>query len=321
MNFSISIALCTYNGERFLEEQLESILKQSRLPEELVVCDDCSSDGTIEILERFKKVSPFRVYIYNNVKNLRSTKNFQNCISLCNGDIIFLCDQDDYWNMDKLEKIEREFINNKDTKLVFTNALIVDENLTPLGYSAWETFQVGEEELAKIKNNPFELLFYGNKITGATMAFRKDCLHIHEYPNNWIHDGWISILIAYQYPNGIKYLREELILYRQHGGNQIGGLRVEKNPYDRTFKNNKILIDEQFNYFKTLKDEVSKLPITNRKYVQLLDNRLRHLKNRNSLSINFLKKLPIIFKELVTLRYFRYSNGFRSAIKDMFITR
>jgi len=85
----VSIALCTYNGEKFLAEQLKSIAGQTRLPDELVICDDCSQDATVDIVRGFAKVAPFSVRLLTNKTNAGSTKNFERAISLCEGDIIF----------------------------------------------------------------------------------------------------------------------------------------------------------------------------------------------------------------------------------------
>ena len=93
----ISVAMCTFNGSRYLEEQLGSVAQQSLSPFELVVCDDGSTDATVEIVHRFALRSPFPVYLHQNVTNLGSTRNFEQAIQLCRGEAIALCDQDDYW--------------------------------------------------------------------------------------------------------------------------------------------------------------------------------------------------------------------------------
>src|SRR5262245_49520236 len=103
----LSVALCTYNGARFLHDQLSSIARQSSLPHELVICDDRSSDNTVAIIERFALGAPFPVRWQVNATNLGSTKNFELAISRCHGDVIALSDQDDIWQRDKLAQIER----------------------------------------------------------------------------------------------------------------------------------------------------------------------------------------------------------------------
>src|SRR6266704_3029265 len=105
--FQISIALCTYNGARFLPEQLESIAAQTRLPDEMVVCDDRSADETTDIIRTFAKNALFPVRLEINEQKLGSTKNFEKAIRLCHGEIIAPADQDDVWNPQKLSKLWR----------------------------------------------------------------------------------------------------------------------------------------------------------------------------------------------------------------------
>src|ERR1019366_197610 len=93
----ISVALCTYNGERFLSQQLASIGKQTRLPDELVVCDDSSTDRTVAIVREFAASVSFPVRVFENQRNLGSAANFERAIRLCDGDLIALSDQDDIW--------------------------------------------------------------------------------------------------------------------------------------------------------------------------------------------------------------------------------
>ena len=122
---TISIALCTYHGERFLQEQLDSFLQQTRLPDELVVCDDGSTDLTVPILEAFGVQAPFPVRLSINSQNLGFTKNFEKAISLCRGEIIAMSDQDDVWLPEKLEKFEQVFVNRPQLGYVFCNAQVV----------------------------------------------------------------------------------------------------------------------------------------------------------------------------------------------------
>jgi glycosyltransferase involved in cell wall biosynthesis len=105
----LSVALCTYNGTQYLQEQLDSIAAQTKLPDELVICDDRSSDNTVEIIKLFSSKVSFPVHLHINEINLRTIKNFEKAISLCTGDIIVLSDQDDVWKPCKTERILRCF--------------------------------------------------------------------------------------------------------------------------------------------------------------------------------------------------------------------
>lgn len=126
----ISVAMATYDGERFLVEQLESLAAQSRLPDELVVSDDCSSDRTLAVVEEFARSAPFPVSIFKNAKTLGYADNFLRAAQLCKGDWISFCDQDDVWMPGKLATIERYTeISGRDVMLIAHSAAVVDEDL------------------------------------------------------------------------------------------------------------------------------------------------------------------------------------------------
>ena len=108
----ISVALCTYNGEKFINEQLDSILNQSKKIDEIIICDDCSTDNTIGILNKYYEQYPNIFKIYINRVNLKSVKNFEKAILLSSGDFIFLSDQDDIWVHNKVEKYIQYFNEN-----------------------------------------------------------------------------------------------------------------------------------------------------------------------------------------------------------------
>src|SRR5207253_4621935 len=124
----LSVAMCTYNGASYLQEQFDSIAMQTRLPDELVICDDVSVDTTKEITDKFAAVAPFAVKRHFNENNLGSTKNFEKAIGLCQGDIIALADQDDEWSPIKLEQLEAALASSAKTGLVFSDAEVVDQN-------------------------------------------------------------------------------------------------------------------------------------------------------------------------------------------------
>ncbi len=136
----ISVALCTYNGERFLGRQLASMQQQTRLPDELVVCDDCSTDSTIEILNGFAASSPFPVRITRNDQNLGFVANFERAIRLCEGNLIALSDQDDIWYPTRLERSLQEFTAHPELGLVFSDADVIDDRDQLTGTRLWTNF-------------------------------------------------------------------------------------------------------------------------------------------------------------------------------------
>lgn len=222
----ISIALCTYDGERFLEPQLKSLLAQVRLPDELVACDDGSSDGTVSILEAFARRAPFPVRIERNEVRLRSTRNFEKAIGLCTGDLIATCDQDDVWLPEKLALCEAAFLRDPHLGLVFTDAEIVDDSLRPRGFRLWDTIHFGRGARRRVQHGRgFDVLLRQWLVTGATMMFRAEYRTIVlPIPPSWIHDGWISFLIGALAP--IAMVERPTLLYRQHAAQQIGAERL-----------------------------------------------------------------------------------------------
>jgi glycosyltransferase involved in cell wall biosynthesis len=221
----ISIALCTFNGEEYLAQQLDSILNQIRLPDELIICDDLSSDNTINILENFEIKAPFLVKIFVNDFNLGSTKNFEKAISLCSGDLIALADQDDLWLPRKLIDIEQLFIDNPAVGMVFTDAEVVNEASISLGYTLWQYGKFGRKERqtisAEYSSSIFKMLVRKNVVTGATMCFRSEFRSTFiPIPTTWVHDHWIAVMLSLK--TKISLINMPLIKYRQHSNQQIG---------------------------------------------------------------------------------------------------
>ena len=129
----VSIAMAAYEGERFIAEQLESLASQTRLPDELVVSDDCSTDGTLGIVERFSKRARFSVRVVTGTRNVGLTQNFERSIAACTGDVIFPCDQDDVWMPQKVSKMTDALARYPSAGVVVSNSQVVGEDLRPTG--------------------------------------------------------------------------------------------------------------------------------------------------------------------------------------------
>jgi glycosyltransferase involved in cell wall biosynthesis len=217
----ISVALCTYNGERFLQTQLDSILSQTRLPDELVLCDDGSGDGTLAIAEAFAQRAPFPVRVVQNKTNLGSNRNFQQAIELCSGDLIVLSDQDDIWAPSRVERSEAELQAKPGCGLVFSDAIVIDDDGRPTGNTLWQNFVFTPELQSKMRSGSYTPLAQYRFITGATVTFRS--LHrplLFPIIGDWVHDGWIAMLIACL--SGVCFIPEPLVQYRQHTSQQLG---------------------------------------------------------------------------------------------------
>jgi len=230
----LSIAMCTYNGAAYLSEQLESVAAQTRRPDELVVCDDHSTDGlTREIVKEFASRVQFPVRLFVNQKNLGGKKNYQLAIERCQGDIIFFCGQDDVWKPNKLSRIEAVFSAAPEVGLVFTDAEVVSEDLHTLVDSLVDNSAFGTESQALVnEGKALQVLLEGNVVTGATMAFRSRFRSlVVPIPDDTIlqEDAWIALIIAAV--AAIVFLKEPLIKYRQHAGQQIG-VSIKGSKYE-----------------------------------------------------------------------------------------
>jgi glycosyltransferase involved in cell wall biosynthesis len=221
---TISVALCTYNGERYIRHQLDSILHQTIKPDEIVICDDVSSDSTMQILEEYKQNHPDIFRIHRNEVNLKSNKNFQKSVSLCTGDYIFCADHDDVWKTDKVEKILAVFKADASLEGVFSNAELIDGNGNVYeNTSLWDQISFNEALYPK-PVNLFEIINRkGNIVTGATLCIKKEVKDfIFPFPDSKdiYHDEWIALLLAYR--KTLAYTTEKLIQYRIHSGQQVG---------------------------------------------------------------------------------------------------
>ena len=317
--------MCTYNGAEFLPAQWESILAQSRKPDEIVVCDDGSSDQTRSLLEKFASESPIPVTLHFNQTNLGSVKNFEQAIRLCTGSIIALSDQDDVWRNDKLQIIETAFNDSPNVGLVFSDAEIVDENLNPLGRRMWSEvcFDPYKQKLIA-RGRALEALITGWTVTGATMAFRSEFVNLSlPIPDGiaMIHDGWIALTTATV--AAVVAIDEPLIKYRQHEKQQIGApARPEPEAQPRgvqTALRRRNRSDELHKILETLEARLlaQAQNYDTRKALAFVSDYAFHLNVRANLPQRRLNRLPRILRELLTRRYHEYANGFKSAAKDL----
>ncbi|MBR6132882.1 MAG: glycosyltransferase family 2 protein [Bacteroidales bacterium] len=220
----VSVALCTYNGEKYITEQIKSILEQSTPVDEIVICDDGSTDNTISIIEKIKKSNTTDIIIHRNTQNLGVCANFEFAISICKGDIIFLSDQDDIWNPDKVKTIVSWFETHPQKSVVFTDATLISEDDKEFSNkSLWDCIGFNKKMRRYFDNGLSLESFFINKATGATMAIRKDiCFPFTRYCNNdnVLHDYCIALKALDN--DGLGYIDKPLIKYRLHGNQQAG---------------------------------------------------------------------------------------------------
>lgn len=326
----VSIAMCSYNGGRYIEAQLESIAAQERAPDELVVCDDCSGDDTVHLIEGFARRAAFPVRVIANHENLGTSKNFEQAIGLCAGDIILLADQDDIWMPQKLKRIEAAFNCHQETGLVLTNAEVVDERLEPLGYDIWQFAGLAADERRCIEDGRgFRIMLRRSVTFGITMAFHARYKKmILPLPANQavfnsplpIHDKWIALIIASVARVGL--IEEKLLLYRQHVHQQTGAAQMIRltqqgaSAWQPLVRN---VFESAAATYREMRATIAAQPhhLLHSDDLKELDALIAHLEARARVPLHRLKRVPHIVRELGGGGYHRYANGWRSAIKDL----
>lgn len=222
----LSVALCTYNGETYIREQVESILNQTLPVDEIVVCDDGSTDETLSIIESFRENTSVDIRIYRNETNLGVCANFQKAVDLCNGDIIFLSDQDDVWHGDKVETVVGYFNLHHQKQVVFTDGQLIDGSGEAISDGTlWKCFGIDNTCLKQIENGlGMEIFAFENRVTGATMAIRRGFEYTSSFSkfciDDILHDGALAMLALID--NRLGHIDKCLIDYRIHGNQECG---------------------------------------------------------------------------------------------------
>lgn len=225
-NLKTSVVLSTYNGEKYIEEQLRSIFEQTVKPDEIIVCDDCSVDHTKEIVKKCLNGCGITNIFIEHEQNRGVVKSFEEAIKKAQGDIVFLCDQDDVWCPNKIQTYLKYFLRKPNCKLVFADAYITDEKLHVKKKSLWDSLNLRFNNCSSNEQIVDEML-RRNVFTGMSMAFRKNIINeAEDFPDNMLHDeyiGWLALSSGYVVP-----IEKKLVLYRQHSNNVVGISRTKK---------------------------------------------------------------------------------------------
>lgn len=220
----ITIAMATYNGDKYLKKQLDSIYAQTYKNIEVIVTDDCSTDSTIDILKEYKEKYGLQYFV--NEQNLGFVKNFERAISLCEGEYIALADQDDIWEKNKLEELLGEIGSNL---LIHSDCSIIDEQDKIISLS-WKG-KLGYRHSLKH-------LLFANAVTGCTILFNKELLKMAlPFPEGIVyHDWWLAVCAANV--EKLKYTPKCLIQYRQHNAQNTGSGIDKKTTVAKTAYSN-----------------------------------------------------------------------------------
>lgn len=245
--FKINILLATYNGEKYLNEQLDSLFSQTFQDFKIIIRDDQSTDNTLEIIKEYQVLYQNRIELLeDNLGNLKSSKSFMKLLEYSKAEYLMFCDQDDIWlptkievSFNRLKELEQKD-NTITPLLVFTDLKVVDEKLNTMHESFWK-YQKLIPEISKY----WKKLLAQNVVTGCTMIINKQAKDVC-FPfelEMMIHDQWISVNVAKH--GKIDYINEQTILYRQHGNNVAGA-----HSYGYKYIVQKLLkIKKLFEYF------------------------------------------------------------------------
>jgi glycosyltransferase involved in cell wall biosynthesis len=314
----ISVALCTYNGERFLSRQLASMLQQTRLPDELVICDDCSTDSTIEILQDFAALAGFPVKITRNEHNLGFVANFERAIQLCQGDLIALSDQDDIWDSMRLQRSEQRFLTHPEVGLVFSDADIIDDQDQLTGTRLWQNFGFEGERKQRLLAGDYTVLAKNRFVTGATVMFRsrlrENCLPIG---SGWLHDEWIAATAAAV--ADLMPIDSPLIRYRRHTAQQVG-----LSPGSSLRERHRLHWSElsrQIGLLEAMCSKLSQQSLTQRGkgLYACYQAHMRFVRFRYSLPVSRIARLRAMLREYAT--YSTLGSGVRSMATDLVLSK
>ena len=217
----ISVAVATYNGEKYIEKQLKSICTQTRIVDEIVIVDDGSMDSTVAIVQEYvDKYPECNIRLFKNTVNLGYKKNFHKAMSLCEGDIIFLCDQDDIWKENKVDALSKLLESNQNIELVSSSFIQIDGDGNEVsGNKSAYMRKMDAETLYQV---PIEDLVFHNISQGCAMAFKKEIrdLFLQHFIEELPHDWLLNVIAAMR--KTCYYLCSPMFFYRIHGENTIG---------------------------------------------------------------------------------------------------
>tara|TARA_E500000305_G_scaffold109017_1_gene112930 strand:- start:7479 stop:8447 length:969 start_codon:yes stop_codon:yes gene_type:complete len=318
----VSIAMASFNGERYIKQQLDSFLLQTRLPDELIITDDCSTDRTKDIVDAFAASAPFPVFFYSNKKNLGYCGNFNAALSRATGDLVFLSDQDDVWFPNKIEFMVALAEENPDMLVLMNNVLLTDGDLNSVGLT-----KLGQFRSAGISLDSYVL--------GCCCVIRRKLLDVCiPIPEGYkAHDNWI---VDFAHGLNAKLVNSTCLqYYRRHGSNEsqfvaskivkINKIDVFINGLRYLFSNDRKLVEL---------DKLSQMSMFSRGLEKAsfresdLTRQIEQFKQRHDLKVELYRKRVNIRSEIFPLRFYsavklflrggyQVSGGFKSFIRDI----
>lgn len=310
--------MCTYNGERFLPEQLESLLQQTEMPDEMVVCDDRSTDRTLNILQEFAGRAPFPVMIHVNREQMGPAANFARCFGLCKGEILLASDQDDLCYPYRIADTRRAFEADPALTFVFSDAPLIDEAGGEMGRTLYSS--------AAILGTDRRLLEQGTALTpvihrwgmiyGCTLAFRAKYLAAAlPVPYFWGHDTWIALVLSVLGPS--RRLERPVTRYRQHEAQAMG---AEDWSVSQRLKEAQARTADEYRLelrrYELGMAGMEAHPEVKSRLLPELAARYEFLKKRLEIRNGGWRRGPELLSLVMRGAYWRHGAGLRSVVKD-----
>lgn len=265
INHHIAILMATYNGERYLDEQIRSIIAQTCQDWHLYIHDDGSIDNTVGIIKEYVSQYPHQITLLDYPTQGGACLNFMSMLEQVDAPYYMFCDQDDVWLPQKImteyrtmKEIEKE---QPETPIIVNSDLtVVDENLKCICHSFWEFSGINTHFLRNYADYAAN-----NAVTGCTMLFNKAVKRVikHTYKEALMHDSWITLSVAAA-KGTIDYIPQQLVLYRQHGNNTLGVRSVKELTWKYRLKNALFMIRKNQAHYRQMN---AILPISVTSYI------------------------------------------------------
>ena len=313
---SCAVVLCSWNGERYLPQQLASLRAQTQRIDQFVLSDDGSTDDSWNLLQAFaeeQRANGVDIVLHRNPQPSGYIKHFEQALGRADADVLFTCDQDDVWNPKKISTMMAAFAADPALLVLHSDARLVDGAGMPTGRNLFDVLEVTPKELAAMhRGDAFDVLLRRNIVTGATMALRREVLALATpFAAHWAHDEWMAMIASMH--GRVDTIETPLIDYRQHGGNQIGatgksplqqiGIGVSRRAYQ----------ERQVLRMRELEQRAMSFPMTR----EAVADRSRHAVARADLPASPFARIAHVGRELLRGGYHRFGSGLRSALADL----
>ena len=311
--------MTTFNGCPYLEQQLASAASQLRLPDEIVIGDDQSTDETARVVERFAAAHSIPTHFTRNATRLGSTVNFERTITRCRGDIVVFADQDDVWLPQKLARLEAAFASDPRVDYAFSDGFLIDPEGKRVEGTIFSSMGFEDGERQRFRSGaPFEVLLKRNVVAGAALAVKRASLErLMPFEPGWVHDYFIACCLALV-GRGVV-IDEPLIEYRRHASQQIGVARPNVgDAVSLARRQGAAFCRQQLRNFEGLEPRFRALGIAPAHPVfQTLREKVRFLRARAQMREAPWLAPALLWRSFRRGDYRRYSVGWRQTLLDM----